>query len=58
MNDGIPMTAAGYERLTKELEHLKSVERPALVAEIEKAPSKGYNILPAPSQMTLALGNG
>ena len=33
----IPMTAAGHEALEKELKHLKSVERPAIIRAIAEA---------------------
>ena len=35
------MTAVGYERLEKELKHLKSVERPAVIAAISEARAHG-----------------
>lgn len=37
----IPMTRIGYERLKKELEHLKSVERPQVIRAIEEARAHG-----------------
>lgn len=37
----IPMTAVGFERLEKELKHLKSVERPAVIAAISEARAHG-----------------
>lgn len=39
--DRIPITAAGAEKLKAELEHLRRVERPEVVAAIEEARSKG-----------------
>ena len=33
--DKMPMLAEGYERLTNEVRHLKSVERPAIIEAIE-----------------------
>ena len=41
MSDRIPMTRAGYEKLEQELRHLKSVERPENVREIEAARAHG-----------------
>ena len=37
----IPMTRIGHRRLRKELKHLRSVERPKVVAEIEEARAHG-----------------
>ena len=37
----IPMTKEGYQSLKKELEHLKSVERPQIIRAIEEARSHG-----------------
>ncbi|MBC2710677.1 MAG: transcription elongation factor GreA [Desulfosarcina sp.] len=37
----IPMTREGYQVLKKELEHLKSVERPRVIRAIEEARSHG-----------------
>ena len=37
----IPMTQTGYARLEKELKHLKSVERPAVIAAISEARAHG-----------------
>lgn len=37
----IPMTRNGYQTLKKELEHLKSVERPQVIRAIEEARSHG-----------------
>lgn len=37
----IPMTRQGYQTLKKELEHLKSVERPKVIKAIEEARSHG-----------------
>jgi len=37
----IPMTREGYQTLKKELEHLKSVERPKVIKAIEEARSHG-----------------
>ena len=37
----IPMTRQGYQTLKKELEHLKSVERPQVIKAIEEARSHG-----------------
>lgn len=39
--DRIPMTREGYQTLKKELEHLKSVERPKVIKAIEEARSHG-----------------
>lgn len=36
-----PMTKHGYEKLTSELNHLKNVERPAIIKEIEIAKEHG-----------------
>ncbi len=41
MSDRIPMTQAGYDKLEQELRHLKSVERPRNVREIEAARAHG-----------------
>jgi len=37
----IPMTREGFQALKKELEHLKSVERPQVIRSIEEARSHG-----------------
>lgn len=37
----IPLTQAGYDRLNKELKHLKSVERPAIIQAISEAREHG-----------------
>lgn len=37
----IPMTREGYQTLKKELEHLKSIERPRVIRAIEEARSHG-----------------
>jgi len=37
----IPMTAAGYDKLTEEIKHLKSVERPANIKALEEARAHG-----------------
>jgi transcription elongation factor GreA len=37
----VPLTREGYERLKKELRHLKSVERPQNVKDIEEARAHG-----------------
>ncbi len=37
----IPMTREGYQTLKKELEHLKSIERPRIIKAIEEARSHG-----------------
>lgn len=37
----IPMTRRGYQKLKKELEYLKSVERPQVIKAIEEARSHG-----------------
>lgn len=39
--DKEPMTAQGYEKITKELEHLKNVERNAIAEEIATAKEHG-----------------
>jgi len=39
--DRIPITRAGYETLKKELEHLKTVERPSNIKAIEEARAHG-----------------
>ena len=39
--DRIPITAAGAAKLRAELEHLRKVDRPEVVAAIEEARSKG-----------------
>ena len=39
--DKFPMTVHGYEKLKKELQHLKSVERPKIIREIETARAHG-----------------
>ena len=35
--DRVPMTAGGYDRLTEELRHLKSVVRPSIIKALEVA---------------------
>ena len=38
MSDGrVPMTAEGHDAIKKELKHLKSVERPKVIQDIEEA---------------------
>jgi transcription elongation factor GreA len=37
----VPMTPSGFKDLQKELKHLKSVERPRIVADIEEARAHG-----------------
>ncbi len=37
----LPMSQGAYDRLLKELEHLKKVERPAIIAEISAARAQG-----------------
>lgn len=37
----IPMTRKGYQKLKKELEHLKSTERPSVIRAIEEARAHG-----------------
>ncbi|GGL56653.1 transcription elongation factor GreA [Wenxinia marina] len=39
--DKIPLTRAGYQKLEAELKHLKSVERPAIIAAIAEARAHG-----------------
>jgi transcription elongation factor GreA len=39
--DKIPLTRAGYDKLDAELKHLKSVERPAIIAAIAEARAHG-----------------
>lgn len=39
--DKIPLTAGGFARLEKELKHLKSVERPAVIESISEARAHG-----------------
>jgi transcription elongation factor GreA len=41
MSDLIPMTRAGYEKLKAELEHLDTVELPAITARVAAARSEG-----------------
>ncbi|MGI9558578.1 MAG: transcription elongation factor GreA [Thermodesulfobacteriota bacterium] len=41
MSDRVPMTPGGYERLKKELTHLKNIERPEVIKQIEYARSLG-----------------
>ncbi|QMU56429.1 MAG: transcription elongation factor GreA [Candidatus Mycalebacterium zealandia] len=41
MSDRIPITPGGYERLKEELVHLKNVERPEVIKQIEYARSLG-----------------
>ena len=39
--DKMPMLAEGYERLNKEVRHLKTIERPAIIDAIEEARAHG-----------------
>lgn len=41
MMERVPITTAGYKRLTEELKNLKSVERPNIIRAIEEARSHG-----------------
>jgi len=41
MTQKVPMTSAGYEKLRKELEHIKKVERPKNIKDIEEARAHG-----------------
>ncbi|MCR9096508.1 MAG: transcription elongation factor GreA [bacterium] len=41
MDERVPMTPRGYEALKEELKHLKTVERPANVKDIEEAIAHG-----------------
>ena len=41
MNDRIPMTRAGYQKLEAELKQIRAVERPKIVKEIELARAHG-----------------
>lgn len=41
MNDQIPITSSGYEKIKHELKHLKTVERPAVINEIAEARALG-----------------
>ncbi len=41
MNESVPMTAQGYQRLQEELKHLTRVERPKVVQDIAEARSHG-----------------
>ncbi|WP_462137248.1 transcription elongation factor GreA [Candidatus Mycalebacterium sp.] len=41
MSDRIPITPGGYERLKEELVHLKNVERPEVIKQLEYARSLG-----------------
>jgi transcription elongation factor GreA len=41
MSDRVPMTARGYEQLKQDLKHLKTVDRPKNVKEIEAAIAHG-----------------
>ncbi len=41
MNDRIPMTAEGYQRLEVELKHLRQVERPDIIRAIAEAREHG-----------------
>jgi len=40
-SDKVPMTAKGYEAITKEAKHLKSVERPRIIKAIAEARAHG-----------------
>ena len=37
----VPMTRAGYEKMKKDLDHLKAVVRPQIINEIEEARAHG-----------------
>ncbi len=41
MEEKIPMTTGGYEKLSRELKKLKTIERPRIVAAIEEARGHG-----------------
>jgi transcription elongation factor GreA len=41
MSDVIPMTRAGYEKIKAELEHMESVEMPAIAKRVAEARSEG-----------------
>lgn len=41
MAERVPITPGGYEKLKRELEHLKNVERPEVIKQIEYARSLG-----------------
>ena len=41
MSDSVPMTVAGHQALKEELQNLKAVERPKVVADIEEARAHG-----------------
>jgi transcription elongation factor GreA len=39
--DKVPMTAEGYRKIEEEIRHLKTVERPAIIAQIAEARTHG-----------------
>ncbi len=41
MNDKVPMTLSGYDRLEEELRHLRGTERPAIIKAIAEAREHG-----------------